>query len=921
MPDGSAGGADQAVIEMKTSGLAGYDYHIVANTVGLPDANGRSLPRALVDTAAVERTIPIYLQPPQNATYTHTTPTVSGVGFTGTACEDGPGGAFAFTTNVVGNYHVICDTNLDGVLDPTTNTDTHVLGEASVGRNTAVWDGRDASGTLVPTGDYTCQVIVTVGEFHYVGYDIETSYPGFRLFKLSSSGGTLSRTPLAIYWNDEEVQPTEDEVMPNGAWSLESSGATGISSGGYTDTVLAGTNARAWGAFDSVSKGNETWLDTYTWIDSVTSGALNVAANDATDCSCVDGDLGSAVGEAVATGTTVGMGDDRAPSCGSGTAPDVAWTWTAPYAGTFRITTDGSAFDTVLDVDEPTCDVVTEFACDNDGGMGTQSSVEVTLDAGEQVTINLDGAGVAAGAYQLNILPLVDSDGDGLYDFEEAELGTDPDSADTDGDGIVDGDEAGTETSSGVGTDPLDADSDDDGLSDGVELNDRGTDPLDADSDGDGLLDGTEAGVTTPTADTDPAVFVPDTDPTTTTDPNAADSDGDGLTDGAEDRDGDGALTIGETDPAATDTDGGGMSDGEEVSLGRDPLVAADDDGDTDDDGLLDADELVAGTDPRAPDTDGDGLTDGDEVATTGTDPLLADTDGDGIVDGDEVTSTGTDPLVADTDGDGLVDGDEVAITGTAPLDADTDDDGLTDGEEVGTTGTDPLDADSDGGGVTDGDEVAAGTNPTAGNAADDDGDSDDDGVSDADEAIAGTDPLTADSDGDGISDGDAALVTGTDPLLADTDGDGIADGVEATSPEGGVGAVDTDGDGTVDGADTDADADGLSDAEEGTADTDGDGTGDWRDAQDDRPTDSGDTADTGGATDTADTGGSTDTADTGGAADTADTSDDDVTDSLDPGKAPANCGCASAEGTPMGSVGSFAVASAAVAMLRRRRR
>ncbi len=43
-----------------------------------------------------------------------------------------------------------------------------------------------------------------------------------------------------------------------------------------------------------------------------------------------------------------------------------------------------------------------------------------------------------------------DDDGDGLVATEEAELGTDPDSADTDGDGVDDG------TEYGAGTDPLD---------------------------------------------------------------------------------------------------------------------------------------------------------------------------------------------------------------------------------------------------------------------------------------------------------------------------------------------------------------------------------------------------------------------------------------------------------------------------------
>src|SRR5262249_17007542 len=60
-----------------------------------------------------------------------------------------------------------------------------------------------------------------------------------------------------------------------------------------------------------------------------------------------------------------------------------------------------------------------------------------------------------------------DSDGDGLNDDEEAELGTDPHNRDTDGDGITDGGEAG---SGGTGTDPTNADTDHDGVSDGYEV-------------------------------------------------------------------------------------------------------------------------------------------------------------------------------------------------------------------------------------------------------------------------------------------------------------------------------------------------------------------------------------------------------------------------------------------------------------------
>ncbi len=80
-----------------------------------------------------------------------------------------------------------------------------------------------------------------------------------------------------------------------------------------------------------------------------------------------------------------------------------------------------------------------------------------------------------------------DSDGDGLPDWYEVEIGTDPSKPDTDDDGLTDGAEVLI-----YGTDPLNPDSDFDWLSDGVEVNKYGTDPLNPDTDGGGVWDGHE---------------------------------------------------------------------------------------------------------------------------------------------------------------------------------------------------------------------------------------------------------------------------------------------------------------------------------------------------------------------------------------------------------------------------------------------
>ena len=162
---------------------------------------------------------------------------------------------------------------------------------------------------------------------------------------------------------------------------------------------------------------------------------------------------------------------------------------------------------------------------------------------------------------------------------DRPETTTDPLAFDSDGDGLGDGQEDGLDQivwngdpiNGILGTDPavfvpdadplstsspLDSDSDDDGVPDGLE--DRNGDgartgletrPDLPDTDGDGLTDGLELGATAPTLDTDPALFVADADPLTTTKPTKADSDGGGLRDGVEDWNRNGAIDLGESDP------------------------------------------------------------------------------------------------------------------------------------------------------------------------------------------------------------------------------------------------------------------------------------------------------------------------------------------------------------------------------------
>ncbi|MDP2342535.1 MAG: hypothetical protein Q8O67_16380 [Deltaproteobacteria bacterium] len=797
---GGAPGRD-ALIEVDFEGLNGNFHDLGMNGTGVTGRNdGRSAPAG----ATFDDEFPLYLNPPRVRVGGVLTPTLTDLDFStevaGQSCtlvEEGVGGTFRFTTDVIGTVHVVCDLDGDGVVSLVDPDDLALSVDTAVGDNEVEWNGLTTGGVAVGAGDYLCEAFVVTGELHFLGLDVETSFPGMRIYDVGDNAlpnGTLTRTPLPMFW-DDTLLPNADVAMPAPAnvVGLVNSGPNGVLPNAANLAPTPNVNARAWGNFDDDGKrgGNEI-TDTWTFARASSRAQLTLQIIDgSTD---TDGDTLSDVDEACVYGTEFTDTDTDNDGVGDGAEPD--FDEDSDGDGLINARDDDSDGDglkdgTELGVTTPSPDTSTgaSFVPDLDPTTTTDptdaDSDNGGVDDGDEDEnrngrVDGDERDPVAGAGGDDIR---DTDGDGVTDDVEDLIGTDPRDTDSDDDGVRDGDEP-----------DFDEDSDGDGL----------VNAADPDSDDDGLFDGTELGVTTPDTDTDVdrGTFVPDADPTRTTDPLDADSDDGGVIDGAEDIDRNGRVDAGETNPV--------------VNQGADDAVLPDGDGD----GLPDATEEELGTDPADADSDDDGVRDGDE------NNLADDTDGDGLINAND----------PDSDGDGIKDGTE---RGLVTPDGDTNvDNGNFIPDADPTTTTSAVDPDSDDGGVSDGDEdenfngrIDAGeTDPNVG--ADDrpeDADGDGDGIPDGIEIDTGTDPNDDDSDDDGIPDGvedsdqDGTVDVGeTDPRDDDSDDDGLPDGIEDADQDGLVDVGETDPD------DDDSDDDSLPDGDEdanGNGVVDGDET------------------------------------------------------------------------------------------------
>lgn len=105
------------------------------------------------------------------------------------------------------------------------------------------------------------------------------------------------------------------------------------------------------------------------------------------------------------SGTTVGATNDFTPSCStSSTAPDRVYSLVVPgILDSLTVDTLTSAYDTVIQVKTPTCDIA-DYACDDDEStIGGPSEIVLSNVPAGQYLLIVDGWSTNAGAYNLNV--------------------------------------------------------------------------------------------------------------------------------------------------------------------------------------------------------------------------------------------------------------------------------------------------------------------------------------------------------------------------------------------------------------------------------------------------------------------------------------------------------------------------------------
>ena len=331
------------VWQLDLNQFAGFVYELVANNRGVDSPNaalqnvrGLSVPVAGNSVSPQYRMYTSY--PDQTFTRPTSGPAISNLSFVDSDGEDNtftPGvttgiqetGTFSFTSSLPGTYEIIIDANQDGDYGDASGLDVQLRGDTNaLGNVSAIWNGRNNAGTLLPVGTYNAQVKAIVGEYHFIAGDVETSGPDIGL-TINEAISPIATSTTAVYWDDKTFLTTGYQAgtgtinLPDGdvggrhTWGTTSSGGS------------QGSNDNSWG--------DRRFIDTFVYgnftVGIIPAIIADVDNNDWGDAPDTYGtnranSVGEGIGASQLLSTTVKLGtavtDEELP--GKNGQPNVA---------------------------------------------------------------------------------------------------------------------------------------------------------------------------------------------------------------------------------------------------------------------------------------------------------------------------------------------------------------------------------------------------------------------------------------------------------------------------------------------------------------------------------------------------------------------------------------------------------------------
>ncbi|ALB41865.1 hypothetical protein AA650_16660 [Anabaena sp. WA102] len=187
--------------------------------------------------------------------------------FTGTGNTNtttvGVGGNFSFTTNQIGKYQIIIDTDKNGVYGD--NNDRVLTGSLLINNSnySVIWDVKDAAGVTLPVGNYNAKVYNTAGEYHFPLLDVESNARGMRIFMENPPGAFSGKDADGVMIDDSTIYYDDSNYTTKNGTPVNLD-PTGTQTVTIPRDATKGVNTRTdgrheWGRLYGDKKGIDTW--------------------------------------------------------------------------------------------------------------------------------------------------------------------------------------------------------------------------------------------------------------------------------------------------------------------------------------------------------------------------------------------------------------------------------------------------------------------------------------------------------------------------------------------------------------------------------------------------------------------------------------------------------------------------------------